>query len=190
MRPLLSLANAIDRILRSVASAAVWLLPILAVVIAIDVVTRKLGWFLPILTSSRLQELEWHIHASLFALWLGFAYSINGHPRVDPLYSRLSLRAKARVEFIGCVVFALPYALVLLWYLVPFVASSYLEGEGSNIPGGLPQRWIVKSIFAAGFVLLALSIVSSILRLVAYLFARAPAEEAQLPFAENDGTTI
>jgi TRAP-type mannitol/chloroaromatic compound transport system permease small subunit len=190
MSPLLSLANAIDRILRSVAAAAVWLLPLLAAVIVVDVITRKFGLFLPILTSSRLQELEWHVHASLFALWLGFAYSINGHPRVDPLHARMSLRGKARVELFGCLVFALPYALVLLYYLGPFLANSYQSGEGSNIPGGLPQRWIVKSVFAAGFVLLALSIVSMILRTCAYLFARETPEAARLPFAANDGPTL
>ena len=181
---MLAAANGIDRALRAVALAAVWLMPALAGIIVLDVMTRKLGIFLPVLTSSRLQELQWHLHAILFSLWLGFGYVLNAHPRVDTVQANLSLRRKAWLELGGCVLLALPYCLVIVFYAVPFVLRSYQIDEGSNMPGGIGERWIVKGIFATGLALLLLSVCSMILRLLVFLFGGRLAAEARLPLEE------
>src|SRR5687768_14114490 len=130
MDRLLTLANAAAGALRAVAGSAIWLMPILAFVICLDVVTRKLGIFIPVLTSSRLQELEWHLHTVLFSSWLGFAYVVNAHPRVDSWTASQTFRRRAWLELAGCVVFALPYAFVLVRYGIPFVSTSFEIGEG------------------------------------------------------------
>lgn len=51
--------------------------------ICLDVVTRRFGMQIPGLGSTRLQELEWHFHTALFALWIGYGYLRNIHVRVD-----------------------------------------------------------------------------------------------------------
>ena len=56
-----------------------------------DVVARKFGIELPY---TKLQELEWHFHAALFSLWMGYYYTINAHPRVDSYTERLTHRAR------------------------------------------------------------------------------------------------
>ena len=180
MRAILALAEGLDRVLRAVAHAAVWLMPGLALVICVDVVTRKLGIFLPVLTSSRLQELEWHLHAILFSLWLGFGYVVNAHPRVDSLTAGLSLRRRAWLELFGCLAFALPYTFLLVRYAIPFVANSFQISEGPESVGGIPYRFIIKALFAAGLVLLLAAVVSMMLRLVVFLFGKRP-ETARLP---------
>ena len=43
---------------------------------------------------TKLQELEWHFHAALFSLWMGYGYTINANPRVDSFTESLSLPAQ------------------------------------------------------------------------------------------------
>jgi TRAP-type mannitol/chloroaromatic compound transport system permease small subunit len=181
-----AVADAIDRALRAVGHTAVWLMPILAGVIVLDVVTRKIGLYIPILTSSRLQELEWHLHAALFSLWLGFAYVLNAHPRVDTIQANLTLRRKAWVELAGCLLFALPYCFLLVRYAVPFLWTSYQTGEGPAMPGGIPERWIIKSVFVFGLILLLLAVISMTLRLLAYLFGGVDAAQVRLPIERSE----
>ena len=41
--------------------------------------SRKFGFQMPGMGSTRLQELEWHLHTALFSFWLGIAYVKNAH---------------------------------------------------------------------------------------------------------------
>jgi len=45
--------------------------------------------------STRIGELEWHLHAAIFSFWLGFAYIRNAHVRIDVVTSHLLPRAHA-----------------------------------------------------------------------------------------------
>ena len=67
MRGLLKISDAIDAVLGAIARFFAWLLPVLVIVIVFDVITRKFGFQLNIfgldLGSTRLQELEWHLHS-------------------------------------------------------------------------------------------------------------------------------
>lgn len=180
MSALLAIAEAIESVLRRIADWTGWLMVVLMVVICFDVISRKLGFQLPGMGSTRLQELEWHLHTVLFAMWLGQAYILNAHPRVDTITAHRSLRSRAWIEFVGCIAFALPYAGIVAWYGVGFVATSYATGEGSEAVIGIPQRWIIKGLFVVGLWLLVGAIVATILRLIAYLFGGVPAQRANL----------
>ena len=80
MNALLKLSEALRRLLERIALASGWLLVVMACVTTFDVVARKFGVQLPY---TKLQELEWHFHAAIFSLWMGYCYTINAHPRVD-----------------------------------------------------------------------------------------------------------
>jgi TRAP-type mannitol/chloroaromatic compound transport system permease small subunit len=170
MTGLLAVAGVIERVLRAIADWTGWLMVVLMVVICFDVLSRKLGFQIPGMGSTRLQELEWHLHTVLFAMWLGQCYILNAHPRVDTVTAHRPLRTRAWIEFLGCIAFALPYAGIVAWYGLGFAASSYLTGEGSEAVVGLPQRWIIKSLFVLGLWLLVAAIVAVLLRLVVFLF--------------------
>ena len=185
MKKLLAASKFVDRILERIADAAGWLFLVLAGVICFDVVSRKLGFQVPGFGSTMLQELEWHLHAVIFSLWMGFNYVINGHPRVDTFTEPMDLRGKAWVELTGCLVFALPYCLVLVWYGIWFVQSSYVSGEMSEAVTGLPHRWILKTVFFIGLVLLTLAVLSMIARTCVFLFGGAPASETVLPLDQK-----
>lgn len=185
MRYLLNASNFVDRNLERIADAAGWLFLALAGVICFDVVSRKFGFQVPGFGSTMLQELEWHLHAVIFSLWMGFNYVINGHPRVDSYTEPMTLRGKAWVELAGCLIFALPYCLVLVWYGVSFVQFSFTTGEVSDAPTGLSHRWILKSVFFAGLVLLTIAVLSVMARVCVFLFGGELAKEANLPLEKK-----
>ena len=180
MSVLLSIADAIERVLRTIAEWTGWLMVVLMVVICFDVLSRKAGFQIPGIGSTRLQELEWHLHTVLFAMWLGQCYILNAHPRVDTVTAHRPLRTRAWIAFVGCVAFALPYAGIVAWYGLGFAVTSYMTGEGSEAVVGLPQRWIIKSLFVLGLWLLVAAIVAALLRLIVFLFGGTAARQARL----------
>ena len=170
---LLKTANALHKLLERIAEASGWLLIVLMAVTCVDVVFRKFG--VVGFPYTKAQEMEWHLHTAIFSLWLGYNYCINAHPRVDSYTERLGFRRKAWIELAGCLLFALPYTLVLVWYGWEFVRYAWVFNESSDAALGLPYRWVIKGIMYAGLWLLLLGIVSVLLRLVAFLFFKQDA---------------
>ena len=177
MRALLKLSEDLRRPLEWIALTSGWLMVIMACVTSFDVVARKFGMQLPY---TKLQELEWHFHATIFSLWMGYCYTINAHPRVDSFTERMTYRGKAWVELIGCLLLALPYMTLVSYYSIDFVEASYRIGEQSDSTVGLTHRWIIKGIYAAGLWLVVFGILSVLLRVIVFLFGRLPRKEVNL----------
>jgi TRAP-type mannitol/chloroaromatic compound transport system permease small subunit len=185
---LLGVCNVIDGFLSRVAHAAGWLFLLLAAVICLDVATRKLGFQMPGLGSTVLQELEWHVHTVIFSLAMGYVYVVNGHPRVDTATENMTLRGKAWMELLGCLIFAIPYFSVLVWFGLFFVNTSYQIGEGSDAVTGIPHRWILKAVFFTGIVFLLLSVLTTLTRLCVFLFGSAASSRANLSLTSKVDT--
>ena len=83
MERLLAVSDAINAVLVKVAMAVGWLFLALTAVIVFDVLSRKFGFQIPEMGSTRLQELEWHLHTAIFTFWLGVGYIKNSHVRID-----------------------------------------------------------------------------------------------------------
>jgi TRAP-type mannitol/chloroaromatic compound transport system permease small subunit len=177
MNALLATSESLWRMLEVIARASAWLLIIMAAVTCFDVLARKTGLPVPL---TRLQELEWHFHAALFSLWMGYGYTINAHPRVDSFTETLTLRRKAWIELAGCLLLALPYTALVAYYSVGFVEASYLVHEQSPSSVGLTHRWIIKGIYAAGLWLVVLGILSVLARVIVFLFGRRSQAEVNL----------
>ncbi len=181
MKTLLAAADAAERLLGWIAEATGWLMLVLMGVICIDVATRKAGIQLPELGSTRLQELEWHLHTVLFSGWLGYCYLLNAHPRVDSVTERLSFRKRAWIELIGCLVFALPYGYVCVHYGLEFTWDSWKTSETSEAVIGIPWRWFIKGLFSAGLVLMLVATLAMTVRLVGYHLGYTRRETSGLP---------
>ncbi len=177
MSNLLKLSEGLRRVLEWIAVISGWLLVIMACVTTFDVVARKFGVPLPY---TKLQELEWHFHAAIFSLWMGYCYTINAHPRVDTFTEQMTYRSRAWVELAGCLLLALPYMALVAYYSLDFVASSYRLGEQSDSTVGLTHRWIIKGVYAAGLWLVVFGIVSVLLRVVVFLFGDKSDREVNL----------
>ena len=183
MDALLKMAEATRRLLERVAVGSMWLLLVMAGVTCFDVVARKTGIPAPL---TKLQELEWHFHAVLFSLWMGFGYTVNAHPRVDSFTEHMPFRKKAWLELIGCVLFALPYCALVAYHSLDFVASSYKLAEQSDSTVGLKYRWAIKGIYAAGLWLVVLGILSVGVRAFVFLFGGKSPEEVDLQIGHTE----
>jgi TRAP-type mannitol/chloroaromatic compound transport system permease small subunit len=173
MRSLLAASDAIARLVERIAFLAGWLFVALTAVIVLDVITRRFGYQLPNFGSTRLQELEGHLHAALFAFWLGFAYIKNAHVRIDIALARASPRALALLELFGCILFALPFSLVATFFAFDFAWISYHQNEASVSASGLPYLYVPKIALALGILLLAIAVISVVLRTVVFLYGPA-----------------
>ncbi len=113
--------------------------------------------------SVAMQELEWHLMAPVSLLCIAYAIKHEGHIRVDILYARMRPRTQQIIDLISCLC-ALALCVVIVHLSIPYVMQSYSIGEGSPNPGGLPYRWIVKSMIPLGFFFLGLQSLASVLR--------------------------
>jgi len=126
--------------------------------VCIDVLRR----FLFERTDAWIMELEWHLFAMVFLLGAGYTLKENKHVRVDLFYSQFSEKNKALINLVGGMVLLLPLCLLLVYISVQYSYSSYMIGEGSPDPGGLPYRFVIKSMIPFGMFLLLLQGLSEI----------------------------
>ena len=161
--------------------SAAWLIVALIAVIITDVTLRN--WF--VIGSTKLQELEWHLHGALFLLALGWAYNRNAHVRIELLSEHWSPRTRAWVELVGCCAFLLPYIGAVIWFGLDYVAYSIEYNESSPSATGLPDRWLIKAAIPIGFAGLGLAAVSKMLQAIIYLFG-ADAESDETEFSPTN----
>ncbi len=90
--------------------------------------------------------------------FLGSAYvlKIDGHVNVDIVFTWMSPRGKNILLGIGYLILGLPYCALLLYYIVPFVASSYRLGERTI--GASILIWPAKGLMILGFLLLSIQL--------------------------------
>lgn len=153
MRPALERAAAgIDAVNTAVGRLAAWLYPLLVLLVLLHVVLRYLFG----LNLIELEELHWHVYAAAFLLCYGYTYVMNEHVRVDLVSTHWSARTRAWVEIAGVLALLLPFTLILTWYAIDFFWQSWALRERSEMPGGLPGRYVLKLVLLVSLVLLTL----------------------------------
>jgi TRAP-type mannitol/chloroaromatic compound transport system permease small subunit len=180
-------ADRLRRIVDYVGRWGAWLsLPVI-IVTCMDVVFRKLSyvdeqgrihstqlWLKEhvgrVFESTVLQELEWHFHAALFTLVLGYGLVYNTHVRIDLIRDNLAFRKKVWLEFAGLTLFMLPYCAVTIFFAFDYVHSSYMVNEGSVSTVGLSHRWLIKSVLVIGLALAVIAGVAAWLQVVTILW--------------------
>lgn len=166
MRRLLRIGKILDRLVSGIGNVAAWLCIPLMLIIVFDVITRR---FL-VLGSTKLQELEWHLHAMLFLLCIGWAYLKDAHVRIELVHEHLQRRTQLWIELLGCALFLIPYTIVVLHHGLDWWQRSWGIGEMSDSATGLPYRWAIKIFLPVGFVLMLLGAVTVLLRKIIQLF--------------------
>lgn len=157
---------AIERAVDLVGRAASWLALVIVVVMATNVVLRYLFSY----GSVWAQELEWHLLAPLILFGIPYALLKGEHVRVDVLYAKFSARNQLRVEAASQLLGIL-IAAAFVWLSLGYVQQAWAIGEQSPDPGGLPYRWALKALIPAGFTLLLLQSLATLLGVVAKLRA-------------------
>src|SRR5690606_19477710 len=95
------------------------------------------SWFHREIGSTKLQEVEWHLHATLFLLCIGFAYMKDAHVRVEIVREKMKPRLRAWIELLGCLLFVLTYCYILLDFGIDFAIRSFKTNEVSAAMTGL-----------------------------------------------------
>ncbi len=168
MNFLIRIVRIIDGLNEWVGRSVAWLSTLLVLVVCFDVVTRYL------LNESMVavQELEWHIFAVIFLIGAAYTLKEDGHVRVDVFYSHMSPKKKALIDFVGSLIFLLPFALLVVWTSKNFVQMSWAVHEGSPNPGGLPGRYLLKLMIPVGLGLVFLQGISLAIRSFLTLIGR------------------
>lgn len=144
-----------------------WLVLAMVLVVGYDVAMRYLFQS----GSVALQEIEWHLFALLFLLGSAYTFKHDGHVRVDIFYKSrwMNKRRRAWLDLFGGIILLTPFCLLVIFSSFPFVENSFVMGEGSPDPGGLPWRYLLKAAIPMGFFLVLLQGVAHMLRCVVYL---------------------
>jgi len=127
--------------------------------------------------SIRLQESVLYAHAGLFLLAAAWTLQVEGHVRVDIFYTRSTPRVRAIVDFLGAIIFLLPFAAALFALTLPYVERSWLIFESSPQPSGLPFVYLLKTIILVFATLIGLQGVAQAIR--AALVLGAPSRQSR-----------
>lgn len=160
MNALQAFARWVDRLNEKCGVVAGWLTATLVLVVCYDVFTR----YVLNISSIAVQELEWHLFAIIFLLAAAYTLKHDRHVRVDVIYVNLSEKTKAWINLLGSLIYLLPFSVLVILTSKNFVVNSFMLGEISRNPGGLPARYILKACIPLGFFLLLLQGLSLAIR--------------------------
>ena len=169
------LSRRVDPLLDRIGNVVSWIWVVLLGVIVCNVVLRYA------LAEGRIEfeEIQWHLYSVGFMLGLGYALQHDAHVRVDVLHERFRPTTQAWIDLYGIVLFLFPFIALMLIYGMPFVVDSFVTGEISSSPGGLPYRWAIKSVLVFGFALLGIAALSRLTRLWKFLFLTPRGDNAR-----------
>ncbi len=159
MTPAERLAAGIDVFIDAVGRITAWSSFALAAVMATNVLLRY-GFSTG---SVWAQELEWHLMSPICLFGMSYALRHGEHVRVDVLFASFSPRTKHLVELISALI-AMAISVIVIWLSYSYVMQSWSNGEGSANPGGIPARYLLKSLIPIGFALFFLQSLAEAIR--------------------------
>ncbi|MEM9541450.1 MAG: TRAP transporter small permease subunit [Cyanobacteria bacterium P01_E01_bin.42] len=161
---LLQISRAIDRLNSWIGQFTYGLVLIMVIVGVWNVIATNLGRFLgQSLTSNAFLEIQWYLFAIVFLLGAPYTLLQNGHVRVDIFYKDWSRKRKAWVNFLGTLLFLIPFSVLTIYFSWKTVFNSWKILEMSPDPSGLP-RYPIKSMIIVCFVLLILQGISEAIK--------------------------
>jgi TRAP-type mannitol/chloroaromatic compound transport system permease small subunit len=148
----------IERVVDVVGECTSWLALAIVVLMATNVLLR----YLFNTGSVWSQELEWHLLVPLILFGTSYALRHGEHVRVDIVYGKLSDRTKVIVDLVSALL-CVAISVLFIWFSLHYVQQAYVIDEGSQDPGGLPHRYLLKALIPVGFALLLLQSIASAL---------------------------
>lgn len=157
---MLKTADTFEAIILKVSAVCCWSSALLIAVIILNV-TMRYGFSNGLIL---FEEIQWHLYAIGIMFGLSYAEITNSQVRVDVVASMLKPKTVLKWEIFGAIVFVFPTIFVILFNSFDYVASSYLIGESSSSPLGMPFRWAIKAAIPASFILLAMAVLARLFR--------------------------
>ncbi|PID47778.1 MAG: C4-dicarboxylate ABC transporter [Proteobacteria bacterium] len=111
-----------------------------------------------------LEELTWYLYGVGIMFGLSYGVVQNSHIRVDILSMKFPRKLTYLIEIFGILFLLLPFTIVIIHHSIDWVWQSYIIGEASSSPQGLPHRWIIKLVIPVSFILLLLAAVARLIQ--------------------------
>jgi len=111
-----------------------------------------------------LPELQWHLYAIVVMFSLSHAQAHRAHVRVDLWHRGFRPTFRRKFEVLIMLVLVLPLSAFLVWEGAQFAWEAWRIEEKSPAPGGLPWRWMVKSLIPVGAAILFANGVATAIR--------------------------
>jgi TRAP-type mannitol/chloroaromatic compound transport system permease small subunit len=203
---LLALSRGIDAVTRLLGRFAWWMSLVMVLLGAENVIARYGYGFIyrtfgedvaRALSNNTYFELQTLAYNIVFLLGAAYVFQVDGHVRVDIVFSRLRARARAWIDIVGIVLFLWPFCVLTIYFSDRYVASSWRALEVSPNAGGL-ARYPIKTLIVVAFALLMVQGLSQLIKHAAYLRGRsdsgsiyaAEASEATVPAASTAAPTL
>ena len=148
----------IERFVEVVGNCTSWVALVIVALMAINVLLRYLFHT----GSVWAQELEWHLLVPLILFGTSYALRHGEHVRVDIVYGKFSERNKTIVDLVSAIL-TIAISALFIWFSLHYVQQSYVIGESSPDPGGIPHRFLLKALIPVGFALLLAQSIASAL---------------------------
>ena len=148
----------IERLVDVVGECTSWIALVIVALMATNVLLRYLFHTGSVWS----QELEWHLLVPLVLFGTSYALRHGDHVRVDIVYGKFSARNKLIVDLVSAIL-CIAISALFIWFSLHYVQQSYVIDEGSQDPGGLPHRYLLKGLIPVGFALLLLQSIASAL---------------------------
>jgi TRAP-type mannitol/chloroaromatic compound transport system permease small subunit len=166
---LLGVSRAIDQFNGHLGRMLSWLIVAAVAISAVNAVVRKVFDT----SSNSYLELQWVLFSIVFLCCAPWTLLLGEHIRIDIVNNKLPLKVRSWIDLIGHTLFLMPFALILLYYGIPFFVRSWRLNEQSFSAGGLPQ-WPTKALIMIGFFFLVLQGISEIIKRIAIMRGHLP----------------
>jgi TRAP-type mannitol/chloroaromatic compound transport system permease small subunit len=173
----LAISRGIDAVTKLLGQAA-WWASLAMVLVGVENVIARYGYqwirrtfgdqVAAALSNNTYLEAQTLLYNFVFLIAAAYVLRVDGHVRVDILFSRLRARTKAIVDVVFTTVFLVPFCWMGIYFGGAYVARSWAQLEISPNPGGL-ARYPIKTMIIVAFALLAVQGVSQIIKHVAFL---------------------
>lgn len=164
MAGLLALSRFIDRINEAIGKTVSWAILVAILVSSGNAIIRKTFN----MSSNAWLELQWYLFGAAFMLAAAYTLKQNEHIRIDVVYGMFSRRVQHWIDLLGHLLFLMPFALLMIYYFVPYVSLSFRSGEMSSSAGGL-VLWPAKALLLIGFLQLGFQGLSEIIKKIAIM---------------------
>ncbi len=161
LKALRPLAAFIEGLIDRIGGLTAWIALVMIGLVATNVLLRYTFSY----GSVWAQELEWHLLAALILLGMSHALQRGENVRVDLFYARYSPLGKRVVDVVSALLL-ITVSLAFIWLSLGYVEQSRSIMEASADPGGIPYRWLVKSLIPLGYGLLVLQQLAQLVRLL------------------------
>lgn len=186
MDTLLRIARAIDAVTEHL-SGFISIVVVLTIIAGfLNAILRYLGKAMAqTLISNELIQIQWYLFSLLFLIGFPYILKHNVNVRVDFLYAKWGPRRRAWVDFLGTLLFLIPFCLLAIYVSINPVLTSWgrlPDGtwgtwEVSSDAGGLPLAPL-KTLILIGFFGLFVQAMAQLVKYGAILAGHHEADEA------------